>query len=98
VARQPTAALRDAARDLTTQREVFTPYGRMLVDEVCDWARTLDFGQDARAIPSKRHGGYVSQLDGGPGVPSEGQGGILRSLPLHGGALSCSAPRRRPPT
>jgi HEXXH motif-containing protein len=53
------ASLRDAARGLAARREVFTPYGRMLVDELCDWARTLDFGRVAHAVSGTGSAGYV---------------------------------------
>jgi hypothetical protein len=53
------ASLRDAARGLAARREVFTPYGRMLVDELCDWARTLDFGRVVHAVSGTGSAGYV---------------------------------------
>jgi hypothetical protein len=41
-----------------TQREHFTPYGRMLLDELCVRSRRLDFAQVARAISSPEYAGH----------------------------------------
>ncbi|MFF5130104.1 HEXXH motif-containing putative peptide modification protein [Streptomyces syringium] len=50
-------SLRDACQDMQTQQEHFTPYGRMLLREMCAWAATkpLDFDQVARAISSPEY-------------------------------------------
>ncbi|MEU4208565.1 hypothetical protein AB0F13_00950 [Streptomyces sp. NPDC026206] len=51
-------SLRDACTDMLAKRDVFTPYGQMLLDEMCDWAKTIDFDALARAISSPEYAGY----------------------------------------
>ncbi|WP_328749329.1 MULTISPECIES: aKG-HExxH-type peptide beta-hydroxylase [unclassified Streptomyces] len=52
------ASLRAACADMQVQREQFTRYGRMLLDEMTEWAETLDFAQVARSISDPDYAGY----------------------------------------
>ncbi|MFC9424225.1 aKG-HExxH-type peptide beta-hydroxylase [Streptomyces sp. NPDC056987] len=54
-----TASLRDACVDLNRQREHFTAYGRMLLDELCAFGESIDFEVVARAISSPEYAGYL---------------------------------------
>ncbi|MEU1311509.1 HEXXH motif-containing putative peptide modification protein [Streptomyces cinnamoneus] len=55
-----TASLRDACRDMQTKRKYFTEYGRLLLDEMTEWAETdpIDFEQVAHALSSPEFAGY----------------------------------------
>lgn len=53
-----TGSLRDACADLATHRNTFTGYGAMLLDELCDFAAHIDFGQVAPAITDPTYAGY----------------------------------------
>ncbi|WP_407285495.1 hypothetical protein [Streptomyces sp. BP-8] len=48
---QYTASLRDACEDMQTKRQLFTPYGRLLLDEMCQWADRENQQREAR-VPS----------------------------------------------
>ncbi|MFG2672727.1 aKG-HExxH-type peptide beta-hydroxylase [Streptomyces sp. NPDC048445] len=52
-----TASLRDACADLKNQREHFTPYGRMLLDELCAFGESIDFEAVAHATSSGTYAG-----------------------------------------
>ncbi|MFC9505427.1 aKG-HExxH-type peptide beta-hydroxylase [Streptomyces sp. NPDC057002] len=52
------ASLRDACADMQVQREQFTVYGRMLLDEMTEWAETLDFDEVERSISHPDYSGY----------------------------------------
>lgn len=54
-----TASLRDACVDLKKQREHFTAYGRMLLDELCAFGKSIDFEAVARATSSPEYAGYL---------------------------------------
>ncbi|MFJ7995635.1 aKG-HExxH-type peptide beta-hydroxylase [Streptomyces sp. NPDC096310] len=54
-----TASLRDACADLKKQREHFTAYGRMLLDELCAFGESIDFEVVARTISSPEYAGYL---------------------------------------
>lgn len=51
-------SLRDACKSLLKQREYFTPYGQMLLDEMCAWAEDLDFAEVARSISDTDYASY----------------------------------------
>ncbi|SCG12485.1 hypothetical protein GA0115260_118263 [Streptomyces sp. MnatMP-M27] len=53
-----TESLRDACEDLKKQRRIFTQYGQMLLDELCEFAKQIDLAQVARAISGKEYAGY----------------------------------------
>jgi len=57
-----TKSLREACESLGHQREHFTDYGKMLLDEMTEWAGTgpepLDFSHVARSISSGEYAGY----------------------------------------
>lgn len=55
-----TKSLRDACESLGAQREHFTEYGLMLLDEMAKWAQTdpLDFEQLGRSISAPEFAGY----------------------------------------
>lgn len=57
-----TKSLREACESLGHQREHFTDYGKMLLDEMTEWAGTgpepLDFDHVARSISSAEYAGY----------------------------------------
>lgn len=53
-----TESLRDACDDLRKQRPIFTDYGRMLLDELCCFAETVDFEHVAETISSPEYAGY----------------------------------------
>ncbi|MGP3946309.1 aKG-HExxH-type peptide beta-hydroxylase [Streptomyces sp. 6N106] len=55
-----TASLRGACEDIKRQREHFTPYGRLLLDEMSAWAEDepLNFEHVARSISSPEFAGY----------------------------------------
>ncbi|GAA0431166.1 aKG-HExxH-type peptide beta-hydroxylase [Streptomyces luteireticuli] len=57
---QYTVSLRDACKDMQIQRAHFTKYGRLLLDEMTEWAETdpLDFGQVAHALSGSEFAGY----------------------------------------
>lgn len=54
-------SLRAACRDMRTHRDVFTPYGQLLLDEMSEWAEgePLDFQHVARCISSPDYAGYA---------------------------------------
>ncbi|MCQ4043287.1 hypothetical protein ACFOSC_01050 [Streptantibioticus rubrisoli] len=52
------ASLRDACDDLMKQRPLFTDYGRMLLDELCCFAETVEFDHVAETISSPEYAGY----------------------------------------
>ncbi|MFG2209001.1 hypothetical protein [Streptomyces sp. NPDC048638] len=54
-----TASLRDACEELKKQREHFTPYGRMLLDELCAFGESIDFEAVAHATSSGAYAGYL---------------------------------------
>ncbi|MDT9692249.1 HEXXH motif-containing putative peptide modification protein [Streptomyces sp. P9(2023)] len=54
-----TSSLRDACADLEKQRDHFTPYGRLLLDELCDFGESIDFDEVARSISSPDYAGYL---------------------------------------
>ena len=51
-------SLGDACKSLLKQREYFTPYGQMLLDEMCAWAENLDFAEVARSISDTDYANY----------------------------------------
>lgn len=53
-----TESLRDACEDLKKQRRIFTQYGQMLLDELCEFAEHIDFACVARAISGTEYAGY----------------------------------------
>lgn len=53
-----TDSLREACADLATHRDTFTDYGAMLLDELCDFAATIDFQHVASSITSPQYAGY----------------------------------------
>ncbi|AUA13067.1 hypothetical protein CFP59_05221 [Streptomyces malaysiensis subsp. malaysiensis] len=53
-----TESLRDACEDLKKQRRIFTQYGQMLLDELCEFAKQIDLAQVARAISGTEYAGY----------------------------------------
>ncbi|GAA3637489.1 hypothetical protein GCM10022420_008290 [Streptomyces iranensis] len=55
-----TASLREACEDIKRQREYFTPYGRLLLDEMSAWAEDgpLNFEHVTRNISSPEFAGY----------------------------------------
>ena len=53
-----TDSLREACADLATHRDTFTDYGAMLLDELCDFATTIDFQHVANSITSPQYAGY----------------------------------------
>ncbi|MGW7367579.1 aKG-HExxH-type peptide beta-hydroxylase [Streptomyces sp. NPDC054841] len=53
-----TESLRDACQDLKKQRPFFTQYGLVLLDELSEFAASIDFEHTARAISSPRYAGY----------------------------------------
>jgi hypothetical protein len=53
-----TESLRDPCDDLMKQRPLFTDYGRMLLDELCSFAETVDFDHVAQTIASPEYAGY----------------------------------------
>ncbi|WP_063728992.1 aKG-HExxH-type peptide beta-hydroxylase [Streptomyces sp. RTd22] len=55
-----TVSLRAACRDMRTHRSTFTPYGRMLLDEMSEWAEgdPLDFDHVTRCISGPEYAGY----------------------------------------
>ncbi|WP_229891483.1 aKG-HExxH-type peptide beta-hydroxylase [Streptomyces mashuensis] len=53
-----TKSLADACEDLKKQRPYFTEYGQMLLDELCGFGETIDFGHVARSISSPEYAGY----------------------------------------
>jgi hypothetical protein len=54
-----TGSLRDAREDLRKQREHFTLYGQLLLDELCDFGESIDFGEAARSISDPDFSGYL---------------------------------------
>ncbi|MCQ6250935.1 aKG-HExxH-type peptide beta-hydroxylase [Streptomyces malaysiensis] len=58
---QYTVSLRAACRDMRTHRDVFTQYGRLLLDEMSEWAEgePLDFGHVTRCTSSSDYAGYA---------------------------------------
>ncbi|MFG2579418.1 hypothetical protein [Streptomyces malaysiensis] len=46
---------------MRTHRDVFTPYGQLLLDEMSEWAEgePLDFQHVARCISSPDYAGYA---------------------------------------
>ncbi|MFJ8313040.1 MULTISPECIES: hypothetical protein [unclassified Streptomyces] len=61
---QYTASLRDACKDMQTKRDLFTDYGRMLLDEMAEWAETdpLDFDRIGHGPTSPKFAGYDPAL------------------------------------
>ncbi|MFG2720797.1 aKG-HExxH-type peptide beta-hydroxylase [Streptomyces sp. NPDC048416] len=57
---QYTASLRDACEDMQTKRDLFTPYGRLLLDEMTVWVQDepLNFFQIGEGITSEEFSGY----------------------------------------
>lgn len=53
-----TGSLRDACEDLKKQRPVFTEYGQMLLDELCDFAEHIDLAHVSHTISSPEYAGY----------------------------------------
>jgi HEXXH motif-containing protein len=53
-----TESLRAACEDLKKQRQVFTAYGKLLLDELCDFAERIDFAYVADTISSPEYAGY----------------------------------------
>ncbi len=51
-------SLRDACTSLLKQREYFTPYGQMLLDEMSAWAQNLDFAELSRSISDMDYAAY----------------------------------------
>ncbi|WP_330175669.1 HEXXH motif-containing putative peptide modification protein [Streptomyces sp. NBC_01498] len=51
-------SLRDACEDLKRQRPHFNEYGRILLDELCDFGEDINFDLVARAISSPEYAGY----------------------------------------
>ncbi|MFD7017170.1 aKG-HExxH-type peptide beta-hydroxylase [Streptomyces sp. NPDC059928] len=60
---QYTQSLRDACDDMQTKRELFTEYGRLILDEMTEWAKTdpIDFDQVGHGITSSEFSGYRPQ-------------------------------------
>lgn len=54
-----TGSLREACSGLRGQRDVFSPYGRQLVDELAAWADSLDWEEVRRVIHSSEYAGFV---------------------------------------
>ncbi|MCY0955832.1 aKG-HExxH-type peptide beta-hydroxylase [Streptomyces sp. H27-H5] len=54
-----TASLKDACADLRKQREKFTPYGRLLLDELTAWGENIDFPHAARTISEPGYASYA---------------------------------------
>ncbi|WP_233518249.1 aKG-HExxH-type peptide beta-hydroxylase [Streptomyces corynorhini] len=54
-----TVSLRQACADLKKQREHFTAYGRMLLDELCAFGESINFDSVARATSGREYAGYV---------------------------------------
>ncbi|MEV6668847.1 HEXXH motif-containing putative peptide modification protein [Streptomyces sp. NPDC051162] len=57
-------SLRDACDDMQTKREVFTEYGRLILDEMTRWAKAdpIDFDQVGQGITSPEFSGYHPQV------------------------------------
>ncbi|MEU2951569.1 aKG-HExxH-type peptide beta-hydroxylase [Streptomyces xanthochromogenes] len=57
---QYTGSLRDACDDMQTKRDLFTPYGRLILDEMTDWAKAdpINFFQVGQGITSEEFSGY----------------------------------------
>ncbi|KJY43032.1 hypothetical protein VR41_05040 [Streptomyces sp. NRRL B-1568] len=55
-----TVSLREACKDMQTKRKYFTKYGRLLLDEMTEWAETdpIDFDQVAHALSGAEFAGY----------------------------------------
>lgn len=51
-------SLREACADLASHRGTFTDYGAMLLDELCAFAKKIDFAHVARTITDPAYAGY----------------------------------------
>lgn len=56
---QFTTSLRECCEGLNTKRDLFTPYGRLLVDQLSEFADTLDFDSVKEAISGTRFASYA---------------------------------------